>query len=112
MKLEVILKAIDEKKAEDIYVYEFNQLNPSVDHVIICSGSSIRQVHAIADNIKDRLKEHGLDMRSVEGDKDSMWMLVDAYDIVVHVFQNEERKRYGLEKLYANLKVGVYGYDV
>ncbi len=103
MKLSVILKAIDEKKAEQIVVYDFVQLNPSVDKVVICSANNQRQVHAIADNIKDRLYEHGFSLGHIEGNKDSNWVLVDCNEIVVHVFSYEERKHYQLEKLYVGL---------
>ena len=103
MKLSVVLKAIDEKKAENILVYDFVQLNPSVDKVVICSANNNRQVHAIADNIKDRLAQHGYRIGHIEGDKASNWVLVDCGEIVVHVFSYEERRHYQLEKLYVGL---------
>lgn len=107
-KLEIILKAIDEKKGEDILIYEFTQLNPSVDEVVIVSGSNQRQAYAIADNVRDRLAEHGMRADHIEGNRDSHWILIDASDIIVHIFEQKERTAYNLEKLYADLPVSRY----
>lgn len=107
-KLEIILKAIDEKKGEDILIYEFTQLNPSVDEVVIVSGSNQRQTYAIADNVLDRLAEHGMRADHIEGNRDSHWILIDASDIIVHIFEQKERTAYNLEKLYADLPVSRY----
>lgn len=101
--LEVVQKAIDEKKGERPVVYEFHTLNPFIDHVIITSASNLRQVYALADNVVDRVKEHGYPVRSMEGNKDSRWVLVDLHTIIVHVFLEEERQHFQLEKLYADL---------
>lgn len=99
----IVQKAIDEKKGEYPLIYEFSSLNPFIDHVVICSASSVRQVHAIADNIKDRVREHGYDIRAMEGSSESSWVLVDLNTVVVHVFTSEERDHFKLEKLYADL---------
>ncbi len=107
-KLEIILKAIGEKKGEDILVFAFSSLNPAVDEVVIASASNQRQVFALADNVKDRLAEHGMRADHVEGGRDSRWILIDASDIIVHIFEHQERNVYGLEKLYADLPVSRY----
>lgn len=101
--LEVVQKAIDEKKGERPVLYEFSSLNPFIDHVVITSAGNLRQVYALADNVADRVKEHGYPVRSIEGDKDSRWVLVDLHTIIVHVFLEEERQHFQLEKLYADL---------
>lgn len=101
--LEIVKKAIDEKKGERVLRYAFSSLNPFIDDVIICSASNIRQVHAIADNIKDRVREHGYSVRGIEGGAQSRWMLVDLNTMIVHVFVDEEREHFQLEKLYADL---------
>ena len=107
-KLEIILKAIGEKKGEDILVFAFSSLNPAVDEVVIASASNQRQVFALADNVKDRLAEHGMRVDHVEGGRASRWILIDASDIIVHIFEHQERNVYGLEKLYADLPVSRY----
>lgn len=99
----IVQKAIDEKKGEHPVLYEFSSLNPFIDYVVICSAASVRQVHAIADNIKDRVRENGYEIRAMEGSQESAWVLVDLHSVVVHVFTNEERNHFQLEKLYADL---------
>lgn len=107
-KLEIICKAIDEKKGEDICIYAFSQLNPAIDEVVIASGANLRQTYAIADNVRDRLAEHGMRIDHMEGNRDSRWILLDAGDIIVHIFEQKERGVYHLEKLYADLPVSHY----
>ena len=107
-KLEIILKAISEKKGEDILVYAYSSLNPAVDEVVIASASNQRQTFALADNVKDRLEEHGMRVVHVVGGRQSRWILLDASDIIVHIFEHQERSVYGLEKLYADLPVTRY----
>ena len=101
--LEVVKKAIDEVKGERVLKYDFRTLNPFIDYVIICSASNIRQVYAIASNVKDRVREHGYTIRSMEGSSESRWVLVDLDSVIVHVFLEEEREHFKLEKLYADL---------
>lgn len=101
--LTIVQKAIDEKKGENPLLYEFHTLNPLIDQVVITSASNVRQVYAIADNIDFRAREAGYRVRSIEGGRDSRWVLVDLDSIVIHVFLDEEREVYKLEKLYADL---------
>lgn len=101
--VEVVIKAIDEKKGEHVLKYDFRTLNPFIDDVIICSASNIRQVHAIAQHVKDRVREHEFDVRAMEGSSESRWVLVDLHTLIVHVFLQEEREYFQLEKLYADL---------
>ena len=58
--IKVVQKAIDEKKGEHPVIFEYHTLNPFIDYVVICSAPSLRQVYAIADNVADRVKEHGI----------------------------------------------------
>lgn len=101
----LVCKAISEKKGKDLIVYEFKTLNPFIDYAIIASAGNQRQVFALAQNVVDRAKEAGIEVKSMEGNKDSHWLLVDLNTIVVHIFLDEERKVYQLEQLYADLPV-------
>ena len=102
-KLEVILDGIRKTRGEDCIIYDFNTLNPFIDKMVITSADNMRQVFAIANNVKTNLKEHDYDIRSFEGNRDSRWILIDADEIVVHVFLREERALYALDNLYADL---------
>lgn len=101
--LEITGKAIDEIKGVNIIAYDFHEVTPFIDYVIICSASNLRQVYALADNVVDRIQEAGLYVRQMEGGKESRWILVDLDTVIVHVFYEEERQVYQLEKLYADL---------
>lgn len=102
-QLEVVLRAIDEKKGKDMVAYEYTQLNPFIDYTVIASATNQRQVFALANNVVERAYEAGIKVRKMEGDKDSAWILVDLFTIVVHIFHEEERAVYKLEQLYADL---------
>ena len=102
-KLEVIINAINKTKGEDILVYDFTTLNPFIDRVVITHADNLRQVFAIANNIRDELKAKEYAIHHFEGSRDSRWILIDADEIVVHVFLDEERDIYQLERLYADL---------
>lgn len=109
--LNTVLKAIAERKGENILVYDVSSLTPFLDTMVVASSSNLRQNNAIAANIRDRLKEAGYtgEIRE-EGTKDSKWLLIDLKDIVVHLFVSDERSMYGLDKLYGD--VPVYTYDL
>ena len=70
------------------------------DYFVIMSGTSDRQVQAIVDEIEEKEEAAGVEIRRIEGQKGSKWMLIDLNDVVVHVFMPEERQFYNLEKLW------------
>ncbi|MBR2686030.1 MAG: ribosome silencing factor [Erysipelotrichaceae bacterium] len=101
--LKTAVKALDEKKAENIVVMDFRRVSPLADYFVISHADNFRKLSAIADNVVDRLEEAGYPVKSVEGDESSNWILIDAYDVVVHVFLKEDRVFYGLEKLWMDV---------
>lgn len=100
--LEKIISAIDKAKGTDTVIYRVNEHNPFLDYVVITSASNTRQLLAIADYVKDTLQENNMGYRHIEGNDTSKWLLVDSDQIVVHIFEENEREVYDLEKLYAN----------
>lgn len=106
---EIILKAISEKKGFDIKEYDTRSLTPFMDSMIVVSTTNIRQNNAIAQNIKDRLKENGFDGTiRIEGNADSKWLLIDLKEIVVQLFVKDERQVYQLDRLYRDVPVIEY----
>ncbi|MCF0105898.1 MAG: ribosome silencing factor [Holdemanella sp.] len=106
---DIVLKAISEKKGFDICDYDCRTLTPFMDHMIVVSTNNIRQNNAIAQNIKDRLKENNVDIQvRVEGNTDSRWLLIDLQEIVVNLFVHEERQVYQLDRLYGDVPCQVY----
>ena len=93
--------ALEEIKGQDILVLDVRKLTSMCDSMIIASAQSTRQVKALADNVRDRLREAGASIIGVEGEETSEWVLVDAGDIIVHVMQPAVRAYYNLEELWS-----------
>ena len=99
--LALVRKSLDDDKAEDIVVIDLKGKSAFADYMVIASGRSNRQVVAIADHLAERLKTAGHGYTPVEGKQGGDWVLVDAGDVVVHVFRPEPRQHYALEKMWA-----------
>ena len=98
--LKIAVKAGDSKRAEDIVELDMRGVSLLADYFVIMSGTSDRQVQAIVDEIEEKEEAAGVEIRRIEGQKGSKWMLIDLNDVVVHVFMPEERQFYNLEKLW------------
>ncbi|MRS11548.1 MAG: ribosome silencing factor [Actinobacteria bacterium] len=95
--------AASDKKAEDIVVLDVAETLVITAYFVIATGSSDRQVRSIADEIEDRLRrEAGVKPMGREGEREGKWVLLDFADVVVHVFQPEERDFYRLDKLWSD----------
>lgn len=99
--LECARAAID-KKAEHLKILELTGLSGFTDHFVICSGTSSRQVQAIADSVESAMVSMDHDPLSIEGYEEGRWVLMDFGDIVVHIFLDALREYYDLESLWAD----------
>lgn len=95
-----VLESLDDDKAEDIVPIDLRGRTSVADYMVICSGRSSRQVGAIADKLVERLKEEFGLVGKVEGKEQGDWVLIDAGDVIVHVFRPEVREFYQLEKMW------------
>lgn len=91
---------IDDKKGEDIVLLEVKGKCSIADYFIIATGNNDRQVSAIVYHIYDKLSEKGIRVRSIEGQRQGRWIIMDYYDVIVHVFHKDERYYYNLERLW------------
>ncbi|SHI97565.1 ribosome-associated protein [Wenxinia saemankumensis] len=99
--LEAILASLDDDKAEDVTRIDLRGRSDMADWMVVASGRSTRQVAAIAEKLADRLKQgFGLNVK-MEGKESADWVLIDASDVVVHVFRPEVREFYQIEKMWA-----------
>ncbi len=95
-----VAEVAQDKKAKDIQVIELKDLTIIADYFVICSGESSAQVKAIADAVDERLSKKRLHPSGIEGLPYARWVLMDYGDVVVHIFDEETRAYYGLEKLW------------
>ncbi|MBZ4022135.1 ribosome silencing factor [Rhodobacter sp. TJ_12] len=95
-----VLESLDDDKAEDIVQIDLRGRSSIADHMVICSGRSSRQVGAIAEKLVERLKEEFGRPCKIEGKDQGDWVLIDASDVIVHVFRPEVREFYQLEKMW------------
>lgn len=100
--LERILSSLDDDKAEDVVQVNLSGKSDMADYMVIASGRSSRQVSAIAEKLTDRLKQDLGVLCKVEGKEAADWVLVDAGDVIVHLFRPEVRDFYQLEKMWLN----------
>jgi ribosome-associated protein len=90
-----------EKKARDVIVLNVRQISAFADYFIICSGTSDRQVRAVAAAIQENLKKEGITPLGVEGEPAGRWILLDYDDVIIHVFLESVRTFYDLERLWS-----------
>ncbi len=98
--LEFVRNSLEDDKAEDIVVIELAGKSSIADYMIIASGNSSRQVSAMSDHLLRGLKNSGMKSIIAEGKERGDWVLVDAGDVVVHLFRPEVRAFYNLEKMW------------
>jgi ribosome-associated protein len=101
-KVRSAVAAADDRKAIDLKVLHLEKVTDFTDYFLLCSGSSERQVQAIADAVLERLRAEKVRPLHMEGYNRGQWVLLDFGDFVVHVFQEEPRKFYALERLWGD----------
>ncbi len=99
-----LAKALDDKKGIDIKVLETTELTTLADYFVICAATSTTQVKALSDECEKVMKERGEAPHHVEGHRGGSWILLDFSSVVVHIFMEETRKFYDLERLWRDAK--------
>lgn len=94
------VKALDSKKSLDIKVIKIQDISAIADYFVIATGTSSTHVKALADEVEAQLDEAGISVSHVEGYRSNSWILLDYVDVVVHVFSDEAREYYDLERLW------------
>lgn len=93
-------EALEDKKAEDIKIINIEEVSVLADYFIIASGTNRNQVQALADNVEETLHKAGYPVKQTEGYRTANWVLLDYGDIIVHVFDSENRLFYDLERIW------------
>ena len=99
--IDLVLATLDDAKAEQTVAIDITGKSSLTDHMVVTSGRSNRHVGAIADQLVKTLREHGFGKPRIEGLPHADWVLVDADDVIIHIFRPEVREFYNLEKMWA-----------
>lgn len=98
------VEALEDKKAEDIRILDISNVSVLADYFIIANGTNRNQVQAMADNVEEVLGKGGYVPKQIEGYQSANWILMDYKDIIVHVFSEEDRGFYDLERIWRDGK--------
>ncbi|MDE7177238.1 MAG: ribosome silencing factor [Lachnospiraceae bacterium] len=96
----IAVNALEDKKAEDIRILDISEISTIADYFIIANGTNKSQIQAIADNISEILGRAGVTMRQIEGYQNANWVLMDFQDVIIHIFDKENRLFYDLERIW------------
>lgn len=101
----VAIGALEDKKAEDIRVIDISEISTLADYFIIANGTNRSQIQALADHVEEALGKAGLPLKQTEGYETANWILMDYRDIIVHVFDKENRLFYDLDRIWRDGKM-------
>ena len=101
----VVIAALEDKKGQDIKVIDISNVSVMADYFIIASGRNRNQVQALSNNVEEKLQENKIHLRQIEGYQTASWILMDFNDVIVHIFNEEDRLFYNLEKIWLDGKV-------
>ncbi len=99
------IEALEDKKAEDIRVIDISQVSVIADYFIIANGTNKSQIQTLSDAVEEKLGRAGYFMKQKEGFRNANWVLLDFGDIIVHIFDKENRLFYDLERIWRDGKV-------
>ena len=101
----IAVAALEDRKAEDVRIIDIREVSPIADYFIIASGNNQNQIQAMQDAAEEALYKAGVQVKQVEGNQNSTWILMDYDDIIIHIFSKEDRLFYDLERIWRDGKV-------
>lgn len=104
LKRDLICEAADEMKAQNIAVLDVREVTTLADFFVMCTGTSTTHIQSIAQGVRDRLREGAQQRARAEGESASLWIVLDYGDVILHVFDEETREFYDLERLWADAR--------
>jgi len=99
---EKIVSILEEKKAKDLNIIDIREISILADYFVICSGTSTTHIKTLADEVEEKMLEAGIELLHKEGYNSARWILLDYGEVVVHIFHEEDRQFYNLERLWAD----------
>ena len=96
----IAIQALEDKKAEEIRVIDISQVSVFADYFIIANGTNRSQIQAMSDNVEETLGRAGYPLKQIEGYQNANWVLLDFNDVIIHIFDKENRLFYDLERIW------------
>ena len=100
----IAIAALEEKKASDIRVIDISEVSVLADYFIIANGSNRPQIQALSDEVSEKMEKAGAELKQTEGYENANWILLDFGDVIVHIFNPENRLLYDLERIWRDGK--------
>ena len=98
------IKALEDKKAEEIKTIDISEVSVIADYFIIANGTNRSQIQALSDHVEETLGKAGVPLRQIEGYQNANWVLLDFHDVIIHIFDKENRLFYDLERIWRDGK--------
>lgn len=101
----LVIETLEDKKAEDIHVIDITEVSTLADYFVIANGTNRSQIQALADHVQEMLGKEGLVLKQMEGYNNANWILMDYQDIIIHIFDKENRLFYDLDRIWRDGKI-------
>ncbi len=98
----IAVDALEDKKAQDVTIIDISNVSVIADYFIIANGTNRNQVQSMADNVEEKLGKAGFTPKQIEGYQTAGWILLDFRDVIVHIFSEEDRAFYDLERIWGD----------
>ena len=98
------IQALEDKKAEEIKTIDISEVSVIADYFIIANGTNRSQIQALSDHVEETLGKAGVPLRQIEGYQNANWVLLDFHDVIIHIFDKENRLFYDLERIWRDGK--------
>ncbi|MBQ9990713.1 MAG: ribosome silencing factor [Lachnospiraceae bacterium] len=99
-----VVQALEDKKGEDIQIIDISEISPIADYFILASGGNRSQIQAMADAVEEKMHQKHHFLKQIEGYDSANWILMDFYDVIVHIFDRDSRIFYDLERIWRDGK--------
>ena len=99
------ISALEDKKAEDIKIIDISEVSVVADYFIIANGTNRNQIQTLSDHVEETLGRAGVELKQVEGYDNANWVLLDFRDVIIHIFDKENRLFYDLERIWRDGKM-------
>lgn len=100
--LKIAINALEEKKGEQIKIIDISKVSVVADYFVIASGKNMNQIHAMADEVEEKLSKAGIEPKQIEGANTSGWILMDYNDFIIHIFNEDQRLYYDIERIWSD----------